>query len=206
MIVKLFAGGWFPLAVGGLVFTVMTTWYRGRLLLAKKVKENIVPLDDFFELLGVEPSRRVPGTAVFMTSNPAGTPPALLNNFMHNHAVHEHVLLLTIVIDEVSRVDDRDRVQVEPVKNGFTRIVARYGFMESPDVVALLAREDTPSPNIDQTTFFLGNEVVLAEGLGGMARWRTHLFAFLARNAARPTAFFNIPKERVVEIGSQISM
>lgn len=206
MIVKLLAGGWFPLAVGALVFTIMTTWYRGRALLAKQVQENMVPLDDFFELMAVEPTVRVPGTAVFMTGNPTGTPPALMNNFLHNHAVHEQVLLLTIAIEEIARVDDDERVRVEQLKNGFKRVVARYGFMESPDVVAMLARKDTPSPPIEYTTFFLGNEIVLAEGHSKMARWRTHLFSFLARNAVRPTTFFNIPRERVVEIGSQISM
>ena len=93
-----------------------------------------------------------------------------------------------------------------PCENGFTRIVARYGFMESPDVVALLAREDTPTPPIEHTTFFLGNEIVLPEGRAGMFRWRTRLFAFLARNAVRPTTFFNIPTQRVMEVGSQIEM
>lgn len=206
MIVKFLDGGWFPLAVGALVFTIMTTFHRGRAILARQVKENMVPLEDFFELLTVEPVRRVPGTAVFMTSNPTGTPPALMNNFLHNHTVHERVVLLTVQIEEVSRVDDRERVQVEPLRSGFTRLVARYGFMESPDVVALLAREDTPTPPIEHTTFFLGNEIVLAEGPGKMARWRAHLFSFLSRNAVRPTTFFNLPGNRVVEIGSQVSM
>jgi KUP system potassium uptake protein len=206
MIVKLFAGGWFPLAVGAIVFTIMTTWYRGRALLAKRVQDNMVPLDDFLELLRVEPTARVPGTAVFMTSNPSGTPPALMNNFLHNHTVHARVLLLTIVVEEASRVDNRERVRVEDVKDGFTRIVAHYGFMESPDVVALLAMKDTPTPTLDYTTFFIGNEIVLPEGRAGMARWRMHLFSYLARNAARPTTYFNIPTQRVVEIGSQISM
>jgi len=206
MLVKIIAGGWFPLAVGLIVLTVMTTWYRGRALLAKKVQEDIVPLDDFLELMTVEPTVRVPGTAVYMTSNPTGAPPALMNTFMHNHTVHERVILLTVVIEEASRVDERDRVRVEELKDGFTRLVARYGFMENPDVIALLEREDTPSPPIEYTTFFLGNEVVLPEGHGGMARWRTHLFSFLARNAVRPTTFFNIPPRRVVEIGSQISL
>ena len=206
MIVKILAGGWFPLAVGALVFTIMTTWQRGRVLLAEQVRENIVPLEDFLELLTIEPNVRVPGTAVYMTSNPTGTPPALMNTFMHNHTVHERVILLTVVIEEVSRVDDKGRVRVEELSHGFTRLVARYGFMESPDVIALLERSDTPSPPIEYTTFFLGNEVVLPEGHGGMARWRTHLFSFLARNAVRPTAFFNIPADRVVEIGSQISL
>jgi KUP system potassium uptake protein len=206
MIVKLFAGGWFPLAVGALVFMIMTTWHRGRTLLGKQIQESIVPLDDFFELMTVEPTTRVPGTAVFMTSNPTGTPPALMNNFEHNHAVHEQVVLLTVIIEELAHVDEDERVQVDHLEHGFTRIVARYGFMESPDIVALLARDDTPTPSIEHTTFFLGNEIVLPDGRAGMRRWRTRVFSYLARNAVRPTTFFNIPSRRVMEIGSQVSM
>ena len=206
MIVKLFSGGWFPLAVGALVFLVMTTWRRGRSLLAEKIEESLVPLDDFFELMQVEPTARVPGTAVFMTSNPRGTPPALLHNFLHNHVVHERVLLLTILVEEMAHVRDDERVRVEPLEHGFTRIVAHYGFMETADLVALFARTDTPSPPLEHTTFFLGNEIVLPEGHSRMYRWRMRLFAFLARNAVRPTTFFHIPTQRVMEIGSQVKM
>ncbi len=206
MIVKILAGGWFPLVVGALVFLVMSTWRRGRELLGKKIQESIVPLDDFFELMKLGPTSRVPGTAVFMTSNATGTPPALMNNFEHNHAVHEQVVLITIVIEEVARVPVAERVTTEPMQDGFVRVVARYGFMESPDVVALLARDDTPTPPIEHTTFFLGNEVVLPEGGSGMFRWRARIYAFMARNAVRPTTFFNIPTQRVMEVGSQISM
>ena len=206
MIVKLFAGGWFPIAVGTLVFLVMTTWRRGRSLLAEKLEESLVPLEDFFELMRVEPTTRVPGTAVFMTGNPRGTPPAMLNNFLHNHTVHEHVILLTIKVEEMAHVPDEERVKVEQLDNGFTRVVAHYGFMEHPDVVELLKRDDTPSPPLEYTTFFLGNESVLAEGHSKMSRWRMRLFAFLSRNALRPTTFFNIPTQRVMEIGSQVKM
>jgi KUP system potassium uptake protein len=206
MIVKLFAGGWFPLAVGAVMFTIMTTWRRGRMLLTKRAEEGTVPLDDFFELMTVEPTKRVPGTAVYMTSTPTGAPPVLIGTWEHNHAVHEKVVLLTIVFEELSHVDEDERVHVEPYKNGFTRIVAHYGFMESPDVVALLAREDTPTPPIEYTTFFLGNENVLPDGHSGMSRWRARLFSFLSRNAVRPTTFFNIPPRRVMEIGFQVSM
>ena len=206
MIVKLFSGGWFPLAVGALVFLIMNTWWRGKSLLARKIEESLVPLEDFFELMSVEPTTRVPGTAVFMTSNPRGTPFALLNNFLHNHAVHEHVLLLTIQIEELAHVPDDERVEVQQLSNGFTRVIARYGFMENADIVALFAREDTPSPPLEHTTFFLGNEVVLPEGRSEMYRWRTRLFAFLSRNAVRPTTFFNIPTQRVMEIGSQVKI
>ena len=206
MIVKLFSGGWFPLAMGALVFLIMSTWRRGRSLLAKKIDESLVPLVDFFELMNVEPTIRVPGTAVFMTSNPRGTPPALLNNFLHNHTVHETVLLLTVVIEEMAHVPDDQRVKVEQLENGFTRIIAHYGFMERADIVALFARTDTPSPPLEYTTFFIGNEIVLPEGRSRMNRWRMRLFAFLARNAVRPTAFFNIPPQRLMEIGSQVKM
>ena len=123
-----------------------------------------MPLEDFFELMKLGPTSRVPGTAVFMTSNPTGTPPALMNNFEHNHAVHEQVVLITIMTEELARVPDAERVTTEPLQDGFTRVVARYGFMESPDVVALLMRDDTPTPPIEHTTFFLGNEIRAARG------------------------------------------
>ena len=129
-----------------------------------------------------------------------------MNNFAHNHVVHENVVLLTISTEETAHVDEEDRVGVEDVGHGFVRVVASYGFMEMPDVVALFARDDTPTPPIDHTTFFLGNEVVFPVGRDGMLPWRARLFAFLARNAVRPTTFFNIPKRRVMEIGSQVSM
>jgi KUP system potassium uptake protein len=119
--------------------------------------------------------------------------------------VHDQVILLTIQTEEVPYVEDARRVTVEPMREGFVRIVARYGFMERPDVVAIMSREDTPSPPLEYTTFFLGNETVLAESRSKMWRWRTVIFSFLARNAVRPTAFFNIPSRRIMEIGSQIS-
>jgi KUP system potassium uptake protein len=206
--VKIEQGGWFPLAIAAAVFLVMTTWKKGRTLLARQIQEGMVSLDEFFELMTVGPTTRVPGAAVFMTSNLTGTPPALLNNFLHNHAVHEQVVLLTILMEETAHVEESQRVTVENINNGFVRIVARYGFMESPDVLALLERDDTPTPPIEYTTFFLGNEVVLAEGgyVHGMSGWRTRLFSFLARNAVRPTTFYNIPTRRIMEIGAQISL
>lgn len=206
MIVKVFAGGWLPIAIGAAVFIVMTTWSRGRGLLAQKIQERIVSLEDFFALMDAKRPSRAPGTAVFMTRNISGTPPALMNNFLYNNTVHENVVLLTVSVEEVSHIDEGERVTVEPLKNGFTRIIARYGFMENPDVLALLARDDTPTPPLEETTFFLGNEIVLPEGSSKMLRWRAHLFAYLARNATRPTTFFNVPTSRVVEIGSQIPM
>jgi KUP system potassium uptake protein len=205
-VVKIEHGGWFPLIIAAAVFLVMTTWRKGRKLLGNKIRNAMLPLDDFFELMRIEPVSRVPGTSVFMTGNAEGTPPALVNNFLHNHVVHEQVILLTIVTEEVPHVPDENRVTVTQIREGFVRIIARYGFMESPDVVALFERPDSPMPPLEHTTFFLGSETVLAKDSSGMYRRRTQLFSFLARNAVRPSAFFNIPSRRVMEIGSQISI
>ncbi|HEX7669960.1 MAG TPA: potassium transporter Kup, partial [Polyangiaceae bacterium] len=203
---KVADGGWFPLAVGALLFTVFTTWRRGRALLFERFVERVVPLEDFFELMLVEIPARVPGTAVFMTSNSDGTPPALLQNFLHNRVVHEHVVLLTIITEQVARVSAEDRVRVEDMRNGFRRAIARYGFMETPDIPKLLERPELKDYSIDYVTFFLGRETVLPTHRPGMALWRERLFAFLSRNAQPATAFFGIPPARVVEIGAQIEL
>lgn len=205
-LVKISHGGWFPLVVAAAIFTLMTTWRTGRALLGARVMAEVVPIEDFFELLRVERILRVPGTAVYMTSNPQGTPPALMLNFQHHRAVHEKVVLLTVVTEEVPRVDASERVQVEPLPEGFVRVVAHYGFMESPDVPLLLARKDTPTPPLQYTTFFLGRETLLAESGRGMSRWRKELFSFMSRNAQRAIAFFNVPPDRVVEVGAQIEL
>jgi KUP system potassium uptake protein len=205
-VVKIEDGGWFPLAVAAAVFLLMTTWKKGRALLAQRIQRALVPFERLFELMKTEAVVRVPGAAIYMTSSQEGVPPALMTNIQHNHAVHEQVVLLTIVTEEVPRVEDDRRVAAEQLGEGFVRVVARYGFMESPDVVALLAREDTPTPAIEHTTFVLGNETVLVKEHDGMSGWRTRLFSFLARNAVRPTTFFNIPTRRIMEIGSQISL
>ncbi len=205
-VVKIGQGGWFPLTIAAIVFLLMTTWKKGRLLLWQQIRDNIVPLEEFYKRMKADHSRRVPGTAVFMTSNSEGTPPALVHNFLHNHVVHKQVVLLTIVTEEMPFVENAQRVTVTDLGNGFVRMVANYGFMEDPDVQALLGRKDTPTPQIASATFFLGNEIVLAEGGHGMSRWRAWLFSILARNAVRPTAFFNIPKDRVMEISSQVTL
>lgn len=203
---KIVDGGWFPLAVGVLLFTVFTTWRRGRQLLNERFLERVVPLDDFFELMRVEIPARVPGTAVFMTGSADGTPPALLHNFLHNRVVHEHVVLLTIVTEGVARVPAAERVRVQDLPDGFRRAVARFGFMETPDIPTLLERPELKDYSIDYVTFFLGRETVLPTKRPGMALWRERLFAFLSRNAQPATAFFGIPPSRVVEIGAQIEL
>jgi KUP system potassium uptake protein len=203
---KIADGGWFPLAVGVLLFTVFTTWRKGRELLGQRFRERVVPLDDFYELMRVEIPARVPGTAVFMTGASDGTPPAMLHNFLHNRVVHEHVVLLTIITESVARVAASERVRVEELPNGFRRAIARYGFTETPDIPTLLARPELKDYSIDYVTFFLGRETVLPTKRPGMALWRERLFAFLSRNAQPATAFFGIPPSRVVEIGAQIEL
>jgi KUP system potassium uptake protein len=203
---KLAHGGWFPLAIGALMFTIFTTWRRGRSLLFDKVKERTVPLEDFYELMIVERPARVPGTAVYLTGNDSGTPPALLQAFLHMRAVHERVLLLTIITEKVARVSQAERVRIVELENGFWRAVARYGFMETPNVPELLKHANFSGYTLEYTTFFLGRETVLPTDNPGMALWRERLFAFLTRNAQPATAFFGIPPSRVMEIGSQIEI
>jgi KUP system potassium uptake protein len=203
---KIAHGGWFPLTVGAVMYTIFTTWRRGRQLLFKKIKESMVPLEDLYELMRVERPARVPGTAVYMTGSDVGTPPALLQGFLHMRAIHERVLLLTIITEKVARVPDAERVRVEELSHGFWRAIARYGFMETPNVPALLKRSEFNSYSLEYVTFFLGRETVLANQHSEMTLWRERLFAFLTRNAEPATAFFGIPPSRVMEIGSQIEI
>jgi KUP system potassium uptake protein len=203
---KIAHGGWFPLTVGAVMYTIFTTWRRGRQILFRKVKESMVPLEDLYELMRVERPARVPGTAVYMTGSDVGTPPALLQGFLHMRAVHERVLLLTIVTEKVARVPEAERVRVEQLTHGFWRAIARYGFMETPNVPDLLKRSEFVSYSLEFVTFFLGRETVLANEHSEMTLWRERLFAFLTRNAQPATAFFGIPPSRVMEIGSQIEI
>jgi KUP system potassium uptake protein len=203
--IKIEHGGWFPLVVGAAIFVVMVTWKRGREILAQRFRDNLLPLDDFFDLMHVDIPARVPGTAVFMVSSRDGTPPALLHNFMHNRVVHQHIVLLTIVTSESARVSETERFTLENVDHGFVRLIGRYGFMEQPDAPRLLLDAGVIT-SVEHTTFFLGRENLIATKHPGMARWRVGLFAFLARNAQPATKFFNIPPDRVFEIGAQIEL
>ena len=203
---KIAHGGWFPLAVAACLFLLMITWKRGREILALRFKEQLLPLSDFFDLMRVELPKRVPGTAVFMTSSLDGTPPALLHNFMHNRVVHQHVMLLSVITEEEAHVSYCERFTLEEMEEGFMRMKARYGFMEQPDVPTLLTQAGLLGAGFEGFTFFLGKETMIATHRGGMAGWRLHLFTFLARNAQPATKFFNIPPDRVMEIGTQIEL
>jgi KUP system potassium uptake protein len=201
---KIRQGGWFALALGVFLFVIMTTWQRGRQILAQRFREQLLPLADFFELMHVERPARVPGTAVFMSSAD-GTPPALLRNFMHNRVLHQEVVLLTVTMLESPRASEHERISVEHLDHGFCRVIGRYGFMEQPNAPDLLTRAGV-MPSVEHTTFFLGRENFIAAGKRGMAKWRIHLFAALSRNAQSATKFFGIPPDRVMEIGAQIEL
>jgi KUP system potassium uptake protein len=202
---KISDGGWFPLTLGAAIFTIMVTWKRGRELLFQRFQEQLLPLDEFFDLMHVERPARAPGTAVFMIGSRDGTPPALLHNFVHNHVVHQNIVLLTIVYDDSARVSNADRYKVEELAHGFRRITGHYGFIEKPDVPKLLARAGIIH-SLEHTTFFLGRENLIVTERPGMARWRKGLFTLMARNAQSATKFFRIPPDRVMEIGAQVEL
>jgi KUP system potassium uptake protein len=206
---KILHGGWVPLLIALVVFSLLSTWKTGRAVLAQRLAERVHPLDRLLERLRSEPVVRVPGTSVFMTSSPEGVPPSLLHNLRHNRVLHQQVVLLTVKTTETPHVPDAECATVERLPEGFYRVTLEYGFMDHPDVpAALLALSPEHGLHIAiaETTFFLGREIVLATERPGMVRWREKLFGFLARNAQRATAFFRIPPEQVVEIGIQVEM
>jgi KUP system potassium uptake protein len=205
---KIRYGGWVPLAIALVVFTLMTTWKDGRLVLAKRMQEKTVALKMLLADLAAEPPVRVPGTAVFMYGTTDGTPPALVHNLAHNKVLHERVVFLTMVTDDVPHVKPPERVKVKPLGKGFYSVIARYGFMDDPDIEDVLAACGVKSLDIPitGTTFFLGRETLVASDRPGMARWREQLFAFMSRNALRATAFFKIPADQVFEVGAQVEL
>ncbi|MCI0573336.1 MAG: potassium transporter Kup [Myxococcaceae bacterium] len=206
--VKILDGGWFPLVVALGVFVLMTTWKRGRQILADRLREGVFPLDLFLEGLKTNPPPRTSGTAVFMTGSTEGTPVALLHNLKHNKVLHERVVFLTVMPEEVSHVAPSERIEVEELAEGVWRVVVRHGFMESMEMptIMALARAQGLDLKLMETSFFLGRETLIPTGRPGMARWREGLFAIMSRNARPATAFFRIPPNRVVELGAQIEL
>ena len=201
-------GGWVPLAIGAGVFLLMMTWKRGREILSKRLQEKSVPLNILMADLAAEPPLRVPGTAVFMSGNPGRTPPALVHNLAHNKVLHEKVVFLTVLTEEVPHVPGSERVAVKALGKGFHSVGARYGFMEDPSILDIIERcgEKRLSISLEASTFFLGREVLVSTERPGMARWRERLFAFMSRNALPATAFFQIPSSQVFEVGVQVEL
>lgn len=207
-IIKVPQGGWFPLVVAVGVYTLMTTWKRGREILSKRMLEKTVPLKMLLADLAAEPPIRVPGTAIFMYGNPDGTPPALVHNLAHNKVLHEKVVFLTIVTEDVPHVAGEDRVMMKRLGKGFHAVKARYGFMQDPDIQEVLDACTAKGIDIriEGTTFFLGRESLIASDRPGMAQWRERVFAVMSRNALRATAFFKIPPNQVFEVGAQVEI
>ena len=205
---KIGHGGWIALLIGAVIFTLMVTWKDGRALLNQRLRENAMPLDLFLQSLTRGSTLRVPGTAVFLTSTPDGVPNALLHNMKHNKVVHERLVLLTVVTEEIPRVEDRDRVTVHCLGSNTYRIIIRYGFTEDPDLPHALALCEPHGLSFEMmdTTFFLGRATLIPTDRAGMALWRERLFANMFRTATRPMDFFRIPYNRVVELGTQVEL
>lgn len=212
---KVTHGGWVPLAVGAGVYLMMMTWQKGRQILFRRLKERSMPIEDFCQKLLREPPLRVPGTAIYMSGDPWGVPVPLLHNLKHNKVLHQRVAILTIQTREVPFVSKKERISIQEVIPNMYRIIANYGFMEIPKMKHILeaCRQRDINFNVNETTFVLGRETIIADksqqvrsGEPGLAHWRERLFAVMSKNAQRPTAFFRIPPNQVIEVGIQVEI
>ena len=221
-VIKIEEGGWFPILVGIGVYLLMTTWNKGRARLQAIVRENTLGMDLFLTDVARRQPPRVPGTAVFLTPDIGGAPPVLLHHLKHNKVLHEKVMLMSVVTEEIPSADEEDRVECKELGQGFYKVVAHYGFMESPDIpaaLALLGKQGPDSKRVVikamETSFYLGRETLIVsrnapatapvpEAIGRMSMWRKRLFALMTRNARSATTFFGLPPNRVVELGAQI--
>jgi KUP system potassium uptake protein len=201
-------GGWFPLVLGAVVFTMMITWRRGRELVIREIRQAGLALAPFLASIGAHPPLRVPGTAVFLIQNQDGVPNALLHNLKHNKVLHERNVLLTVETLETPTAEEDERATIEDLGSDFHKLTLRFGFAEDPDVPAQLVRVQSCGAPFDlmDTTFFISRERIVATDRPGMALWRDGLFAFMARNATPATAFFQIPGNRLVELGTQVEI
>jgi KUP system potassium uptake protein len=205
---KIVQGGWLPLIVAWVVFTMMTTWRSGRQLVAARLTARALPLQEFLATVAELKPVRVPGTAVFMTAQPTGVPPALAHNLHYNKVLHRQVIILTVTTVPKPHVPPEERVSMELLGHDLFNVRLQYGFMEDPDVPAALMQvreQGLPLDPID-LTYFLGRETIIVTRGEGMALWREKLFVFMSRNAVRATAFFRLPPERVVELGVQVEI
>jgi KUP system potassium uptake protein len=201
-------GGWFPLVLGAIILVLMSTWRRGRMLVMREVRRGGLALEPFITSILSHPPLRVPGTAVFMTANESGVPNALLHNLKHNKVLHERNVILTVEIVETPFAEESERVAVRLLGDGFHAVLLRFGFAEDPDVPSALVKIGACGLPFDMmdTTFFLSRESIVAVDRPGMALWRDKLFAFMQRNAIPATAFFQIPGNRLIELGTQVEI
>ncbi|HEX4925071.1 MAG TPA: potassium transporter Kup [Bdellovibrionales bacterium] len=201
-------GGWVPFTIAIIVFTCMTTWRLGRRVLMERLKEKSISFEEFIRRLRENPPVRVRGTAVFMTGDPQGVPPALLHNVRHNKAMHERNVLITVATEDLPHISKEERVDLIELAPQFYRITAYYGFMETPDIRDVLSACSVKGVDLklEDISFFLGRETLIPTRRPGMAIWREYLFALMSRNAERATAYFNIPADQVVELGIQVEL
>ena len=205
---KLFEGAWLPLLFGVSMVTLILTWRRGTGLLTNKTRRTEVPLETLFRNLEKKPPHFVPGTAVFLTSDPEFAPTALLHNLKHNKVLHEQNVILTVITADTPRVPEEDRVKITPLSEHFSRVSLKFGYMEQPNVPKALAiaRKHGWQFDIMSTSFFLSRRSLKPSPQSGMPGWQDHLFIGLARSASDATDFFQIPTGRVVEVGTQVAV
>jgi len=219
-LVKIPSGGWFPLAIATLIFVVMATWKKGRRIVTAVLREGTLPMDLFIKEMLKRPPVRVPGVAVFMTSDLSGAPPVLLHHLKHNKVLHEKVILMSVATREIPQVPPAERIELVSLGAGFHTVVASYGFMESPNVPEILQglASSGLSAKVTETTFYLGRETLIptkaspakraalsAKGLW-MAVWRKRIFMVMTNNSRSATAFFGLPPNRVIELGAQVQI
>lgn len=205
---KIFHGAWFPLVIGAVFFTVMLTWEQGRELLWEQLMTFSPSVEEFKESLEQNPPQRVRGQAVFLTGNPDRIPQAAIQNLIHNKIMHADVAILHLRTENVPRVPNLEKIEAEKIAGGFYRIIARYGFMETPKIenILALARDKGVNIKVDSASFFLGHEKLIIEDNQQMSRWRAYLFQFLSKNSMDASAFFGIPSNQVIEVGVQFKL
>lgn len=205
---KISQGGWVPLALGLGIYFVMTTWHWGRKKLLQKIEEETEPIEKFIDEVMSVRVVSTPGTAIYMSSNPKGTPPALVKNLKHNRILHKQIIVLSIIFRKVPRVNTEDTIEIENPTEGFYRVIANFGFMDSANMKQIIdiLNKHGIKINMERTTFFLGRELLVVKDKAGLLRFRKKLFVLLSRNSQRVTEYFNIPNDRVFEVGSQIEL
>ena len=205
---KIMHGAWFPLVIGGIVFTLMTSWRRGRELLAGQLRASTLTLSEFQETIRVSSPSRVNGQAVFLTGNPEVAPAALVNNLKHNKILHSEIALLHFITEEIPRVPLEKKVSVDKLGSGFYKVVASFGFMEDPNIalVLTLMGEQSLDFTMENISFFLGREKIIPGKRLAMSVWRSKLFAFLSRNAQEAATYYNIPGDQVIEVGVRLEL
>jgi KUP system potassium uptake protein len=205
-VLKIPNGGWMPLLLGGVIVILMWTWTRGSAILSAKVHRDSIPLETLLDNLAAHPPMRAPGNAIFLTSEPDVAPMALMHNLKHNKVLHQNIVILTVKTSEMPRVPNSERLTIEPIRDGVTRILVHYGFMETPNIPKALTQSRKLGLKLDimSTSFFLGHRTIVASANSGMPLWQDKIYIFLSRNATNATDFYHLPSGRVVELGTQV--